>query len=118
MEGQVTGTLHSDSQPRLCITSRRSVLAKSAKMTWRFEWTPCREKFSEKSFQASSSPNRIEEGVGSEDEVETLKHKGFWDGADLRFGAIDTTNVKEREGEERDNQKSSKQFKYIEICWM
>ena len=33
---------------------------------------------------------------------------------DLHFGAIDTTNVNEkREGEERDNQKSSKQFKYI-----
>ena len=45
--------------------------------------------------------NRIEEGVGSEDEVEALERKGFWDGADLRFGAIGTTNVniKERERE-------------------
>ena len=55
------------------------------------------EKFSEKSFRASSSWNRTEEGVGLEDEVEALEHKGFWDGADLRFGAIDTTNINKRE---------------------
>ena len=58
-------------------------------MTWRSEWTPYREKFSEKSFRASSSRNRIEEGVGLEDEVEALERKGFWDGVDLCFGAFD-----------------------------
>ena len=82
---------------------------KFAKMTRRSEWTPHREKFSEKPFWASSSPNQIEDGVGLEDEVEVLEYKGFWDEADLRFGAIDMTNANEkREGEERDNHKSSK----------
>ena len=64
--------------------------AKSAKMTRRSEWTPRREKFSEKSFRTSLSRNRIEEGVGLENEVEALERKGFWDGADLSFGAIGT----------------------------
>ena len=42
--------------------------------------------------------------------MEALERKGFWDGVDLRLGAIDTTNVnkREREREERDNQKSPK----------
>ena len=80
------------------------MLAKFAKMTRRSEWTPCREKFFENSFRASSSQNWIEEGVGLEDEVEALEHKGFWDGADLHFSAIDMTNVNEKRGqEERDN---------------
>ena len=58
---------------------------------------PRQEKFFEKAFRASSSRNRIEEEVGLEDER-------FWDGADLHFGAIDTTNVNKRErGGERDN---------------
>ena len=39
MEGQVTGTSHSDSQPWLWMTSGRSVSAKSAKMTQRSKWT-------------------------------------------------------------------------------
>ena len=63
---------------------------KFSKMTQRSEWTPRREKFFEKSFQASSSRNRIKEGVGSEVEVDALERKGFSDGVDLRFGAIDT----------------------------
>ena len=66
-------------------------------MTRHSEWTPHWETFFEKSFQASSSRNRIKEGVGSEDEVEALKHKGLWDRADLRFGTIDMTNVNKRE---------------------
>ena len=58
------------------------------------------------------------EEVGSEEE-NAPEQRGFWDRMDLRFGAIDTTNVNEKkEREERDNQKSSKQFKYIEIYWM
>ena len=36
--------------------------------------------------------------------MEALEHKGFWDGADLHFSAIDMTNVNEKRGqEERDN---------------
>ena len=101
MEGHVTGTSHSDSQPRLWMTSGRLVSAKSTKMTRRFEWTPHRENFSEKSFRASFSRNQIEEGVGSEDEVEALERKRFWDGVDLRFGVIDTTNINKREGERK-----------------
>ena len=92
----MTETSHSDSHPWLWMTVGRSVSAKSTKMTRRSEWTPHREKFSEKSFRASSSQNGIWEGVGSEED-NVLERKGFWDGADLRLGAIDTTNVNKRE---------------------
>ena len=53
---------------------------------------PRLEKFSENALKASSSQNRTVEGEGSEDE-EALKRRGFRAGADLRLGAIDTTNV-------------------------
>ena len=45
--------------------------------------------------------------------MDAPERRGFWDGVDLRLGAIDTTNVNEKRGRERDNQKSPKQFKYI-----
>ena len=90
------GTSYSNSHPRLWMTVGRSVSAKSTKMTRRSKWTPYREKFSEKSFQASSSRNRIWEGVGSEED-DAPEWIGFWDGVDLRFGAIDATNVNKRE---------------------
>ena len=51
-----------------------------------------REKFSEKSIQAFSSRNRTWKGV--ESEVDALEQKGFWDGVDLLFGAIEQTNRK------------------------
>ena len=90
------------------MTSGGSVSAKSAKMAWRFEWIPRREKFSKNYFWASLSQNRIWEGVGLEED-DAPEQRGFWDGVDLRFDAIDTTNVNEqREGEEKDNQKRSK----------
>ena len=39
--------------------------------------------------------------------------KRLWDEVDLRFGAIDTTNVNRKERErERDNQKIPTHFKY------
>ena len=48
--------------------------------------------------------------------MDALEGRGFRDGVDLRFGAIDTTNVNRKAKEiERDNQKSPKQFKYIKI---
>ena len=98
------------------MTSGRLVSVKSAKMIWCSEWMPCREKFFEKALRASSSRNRICEGVGSE-EVDALEWRGFWDGVNLRLSAIDMTNVNEKRGRERDNQKSLKQFKYIKIYW-
>ena len=107
----MTETSHSDSQPQLWMTMGRLVLVKSAKMTWCSEWMPRREKFSEKAFQASSSRNWIDEGVGS-GEVDALEWRGFRDGVDLHLDAIDTDYHKQkREGEkerERDNQKSPK----------
>ena len=48
---------------------------------------PHREKFFEKSLRAFSSWNRIEEGVGSEEE-DALERRGFWDGVDLCLGAM------------------------------
>ena len=111
----MTGTSHSDSHPRLWMTVGRLVSAKSAKMSRRSEWTPHREK----SFRASSSWNRIWEGVGSEDEDNALERKGFWDGVDLRLGAIDTTNVNRKRGRERKTiRKAPKQFKYSKYIKM
>ena len=95
------------------MTSGRSVLAKSSKMTRCFEWTPRREKFSQKSFRASSSRNRIEEGVGLKDEVEAVERKGFWDRADLRFGAIDITNANEKR--ERGRKRRSEKLQIVQI---
>ena len=112
MDGQVIGTLHNDSHPRLWMTVGRSVSVKSAKMTRRVKWTPRWEKFSEKSFQASSSWNRRWEGVGSEED-DAPEQRGFWDGVDLRFGAINMTNVNKKRGRERETiKKVPKQFKY------
>ena len=112
MEGHVTRTLHSDSQPWLWKTSGRSVSEKSNKMTRHSEWTPYREKFSEKSFRASSSQNRMWEGVGSKED-DALERKGFWDRADLHLGVIDKTNINKKKGRERKTiRKAPKQFKY------
>ena len=71
------------------------------------------EKFSEKSFQASSSRNRIWEGVGSEDEDDVLEHKGFWDRADLRLGAIDMNNVNKKERQRKRQSEKSQHISNI-----
>ena len=51
--------------------------------------------------------------------MDALERRGFWYEVDLRFGAIDTLMLtREREGgggEERNTQKSPKQFKYTQI---
>ena len=73
---------HSDSHSRLWMTVGRSVSAKSTKMTWRSEWTPRLEKFSENALWASSSRNRRERGVESEDE-KAPEWRGFRAGVDL-----------------------------------
>ena len=59
---------------------------------------PRLQKFSEKSFRASLSWNQTKEGVGSEEE-DAPECKGFWDRANLRLGAIEQTNERERERE-------------------
>ena len=106
MKGQVIETSHNDSQPQLWMTSGRSVSATFAKMTRCSEWTPRRAKFSDKSFQASSSWNRICEGVGSKED-DASERRGFLDGKDLCLGAINTTNVNRKERErERQSEKS------------
>ena len=51
------------------------------------------QKFSEKSFWVISSRNRIEEGVGLEEE-DAPKCREFYDGVDLRLGAIEQTNTR------------------------
>ena len=67
---------------------------------------PRLEKFSENALKASSSRNRIWDKVGS-DKEEVPERKGFRAGVDLRLGAIDTTNVNNKEGEkERQSEKS------------
>ena len=48
-------------------------------------------------FRMNTSLRKVlQEGVGS-NEDDALEHKGFWDGADLCLGDIDTTNVNKRE---------------------
>ena len=91
MEGQVTEMPHSDSQTLLLMTVGRSVSEKSDRMTWRSEWMPRREKFSEKSNLAFWSRNRTWEGVESEEDA--LEWRGVLDGADLRLGATEQTNA-------------------------
>ena len=79
------------------MTVGRSVSTKSASMTWCFEWTPHLEKFSKNALWASSSWNRRERGVESEDE-EAPEWRVFRAGVDLCLGAIDTTNVNRKRG--------------------
>ena len=64
---------------------------------------PHLEKFFENALKASSSRNRTLEGEGSEDE-EAPEQRGFRAGVDLRFGAIDTTNVNRNRGRKRKEQ--------------
>ena len=65
---------------------------------------PRHEKFSKKSYLAFSSWNLTWEGVGSEEDAS--ERRGFWDGVDLRLGAIEQTNARRRERErERDVEK-------------
>ena len=47
--------------------------------------------------------------MGSEgEEKDALERRGFYDGVDLRLGAIEQTNARKRErGREKDNQKST-----------
>ena len=90
----------------------RLVSEKSDRMTWRSEWMPRLEKFSEKSFRALSSRNHTWEGVGLEEE-DALERKGFWDGVDLHLGAITQTISRERE-REREKQKNTTNIKIKE----
>ena len=112
MKGQVIGASYSDSHPLLWMTEGRSVSAKSVKMTWRYEWMPRLEKFSENALKASSSRNQIWDKVGS-DEEEAPKRRGFRAGVDLRLGAIDMTNVNNREGEKERQLEKSQTFSNI-----
>ena len=79
---------------------------------------PRLEKFSKNALWASSSRNRREIGVESEDE-EALERRTFRAGVDLRLGAIDTTNVSRRRGREKKTiRKVLKQFKYSKYIEM
>ena len=78
--GQLTGISHRE---------------KSDRITWRSEWMPRLEKFSEKSWRAFSSQNRTWRGVGSKEDAP--KRKGFQDGADLHLDAMCRLFERERE---------------------
>ena len=48
--------------------------------------------------------------------MDAPEQKGFWDGVDLRLGAIEQTKARKRKGErERDNQKSTNKTIYKNI---
>ena len=83
------------------MTMGRVVLEKSDRITWCSEWTPCLEKFSEKSLWAFSSRNWTWMGVGSEEDVP--ERRGFRDEVDLHLGAMRNLSEKEREGEKQKN---------------
>ena len=108
MRGHVTGTLHSDSHTLLCMTEGRLVSAKFDNTTWRSEWMPRLEKFSENALKASSSRNRTLEGEGSVDE-EALERRRFRVWVDLRLGSIDTTNINRFKGRKREEQSEKSQ---------
>ena len=69
---------------------------------------PRLEKFSENVLKASSSWNQTLEGEGSVDE-KASEQRGFRAGVDLRFGAIDTTNVNKFRGRKREKQSEKSQ---------
>ena len=45
--------------------------------------------------------------------MEALERKGFWDEADLRFGAIDTTNINRKERERKRQSEKSQHISNI-----
>ena len=73
---------------------------------------PCLEKFSENALKASPSWNRILDRVGS-DEEEAPEQRGFRAGVDLHLGAINTTDVNNREGEKERQSEKSQNFSNI-----
>ena len=81
---------------------------------------PRREKFSEKSNLAFSSRIHTWDGVGSEGkEEDALERKGFRDGVDLRLGAIEQTNAREREREresKKHQQHNIEEYKKLKVC--
>ena len=97
--GQVIGTSHTDSHSRLWMTVGRSVSVKSARMTWRSEWTPHLVLRECLMGIIITKPKRGR-GEESEDE-EAPKWRGFRAGVDLRLGATDTTNINRKRGKER-----------------
>ena len=73
---------------------------------------PRLEKFSENALKPSSSRNRIVEGEGSVDE-EALERRRFRARVDLRFGAIDTTNINKFRGRRREERSDESQIVQI-----
>ena len=114
----MTGLSHYDSHPRLWMTSGRSMSTKSARMTWRSEWMPRLEKFSENALWASSSRNRREIGAESKDD-EAPEWRRFRAKVNLHLGVIDMTNVSRRREREKETvRKAPKQFKYSKYIEM
>ena len=69
---------------------------------------PRLEKFSENALKTSSSRNQTLEGEGSVDE-KAPEQRVFRVGVDLRFGAIDMTNVNKFRGRKREEQSEKSQ---------
>ena len=97
------------------MTVRRSVSEKSNKITWHSEWTPCLEKFFEKSLRAFLSWNRTEEGVGSKEEVDVIDQRGFWDGTNFCLGTMTQLTERRKEGERKTSRKAPTQSIYQNI---
>ena len=57
------------------------------------------------------------EGVGLEEEVDALEQKGFWDGIDLRLGAMTQLTERRRKGEREKERQAEKHqhIQYIKI---
>ena len=74
---------------------------------------PRHAKFCEKSDLAFSSRNLTWEGVKLEEDAP--ERRGFWDGVDLRLGAIKQTNARKREGERQTRRKAPNKLIYKNI---
>ena len=44
--------------------------------------------------------------------MDVLERKGFWDGVDLRLGAIEQTKARKRERERKKHTKKHQQYQY------
>ena len=74
---------------------------------------PRHAKFCEKSDLAFSSRNLTCEGVKLEEDAP--ERRGFWDGVDLRLGAIKQTNARKREGERQTRRKAPNKLIYKNV---
>ena len=109
--GHLKGISQRDSHPWVWMTSSRVVLAKSNRITWRSRWMPRLEMFSEKSWWAFSSRNRMWRRGRLVEEDNDPEWKGFQIRVDLCLGAMRSLSKRERERENTQSQPKTNRYK-------